>query len=165
MDILTELINKIEEIDINKVLDEYFTKNKEFILDLNKEQLYEFGVRSDDTKIGDYKPSTVSYKKRKGQRHDHITLKDTGKFYDSFTLDFEGQELIFDAFPLKFAKISLKFNENSQPFRYGSKKKKRAVNLFEVYGIDILGLNEKSKDIMLLSIRDFIIKKYDEIMD
>jgi hypothetical protein len=142
MDILTELINKIEEIDINKVLDEYFTKNKEFILNLNKEQLYEFGVDANNEEIGQYTSFTKVLKRRKGQRADHITLKDTGKFYDSFKLKFDGQNLVFDANPYK---------EN--------------VNLFERYGIDVLGLNEDSQNYMLFDLRDFIIKKYDEILD
>lgn len=148
MDILTELINKIEEIDIGKVLDEYFIKNKDFILDLNKEQLYEFGERSDGSQIGDYKPTTVEYKKANNQRYDHITLRNKGKFYDSFTLKFDGQNLNFNAYPFKF-----------------NKKTKKVVNLFKVYGIDVLGLNEDSQNYMLFDLRDFIIKKYDEILD
>lgn len=73
--ILTEILN---ESDLQKK-----------IVDLNQEQLYEGGIQADGTPTGDYSGLTIygaagfAGKIEKGQRYDHITLRDTGQFYDS----------------------------------------------------------------------------------
>lgn len=56
------------------------------ILDLNREQLYEFGHNPLGISIGSYSPKTISIKKEKGQPYDRVTLRDTGDFYAAFHL-------------------------------------------------------------------------------
>ena len=57
------------------------------IIDLNQKQLYEQGVESDGTPTGDYSLRTVNEKISAGEPYDHVTLKDTGDFYDSMKVE------------------------------------------------------------------------------
>lgn len=45
------------------------------------EQMYEKGQDGYGKSLGRYSPYTVKKKKSKGQRYDHITLRDTGVFH------------------------------------------------------------------------------------
>lgn len=57
---------------------------KELIIEMNTmDQLYERGVDSNNVDLGDYSPTSKIIKDAKGQRSDHITLRDTGEAYDS----------------------------------------------------------------------------------
>lgn len=57
------------------------------IIDLNQKQLFEQGIESDGTPTGEYSLKTINYKISEGQPTDHITLKDTGDFYDSMKVE------------------------------------------------------------------------------
>ena len=107
---------------------------KEEIIYLNtEEQLFEKGVDSKGVRIGDYSPFTIMEKVRKNQRYDHITLKDTGQFYDSWTV-----------------KIGRGFIElNASPI-------KDEDNLFEIYGEDVLGLTNESIE----KLKPLLIEQY-----
>lgn len=72
---------------------------QEEVIRLNTEdQLYDEGIDALDRTLGAYSPVTVAIKRSKGQRTDHVTLKDTGAFYDSFQVkvDRKGFEIIAD---------------------------------------------------------------------
>lgn len=103
----------------------FLFQNAEFrklIIDLNTiDQLYNQGVDSRGVSLGDYTAYTKSLKQQKGERYDHITLKDTGEFYKSFRIIFTGDALQIVANPIK-----------------------DDTNLFKEFGIDIVGLTEDS---------------------
>jgi len=93
LDALKRLIRNTNKLDENKLvhqaLDNSLIQND--ILNLNKEdQLYEQGITSDGKFLGDYSTFTFEYKTTiaatlgNDTRSDHITLKDTGAFYNSF---------------------------------------------------------------------------------
>lgn len=92
---------------------------KSYIIELNQEQLYEQGADSKGNPLEPYSRLTMQIKRRKGQRYDRTTLKDTGKFYKSFRIIVESDGFVITA--------------NGQ---------KGDQNLFDRYGIDILGLND-----------------------
>ena len=72
---------------------------KEEIIRLNTEdQLFDEGIDSMDRTLGAYSEVTKAIKRSKGQRTDHVTLKDTGEFYDSFKVrvDSKGFEIEAD---------------------------------------------------------------------
>jgi len=97
---------------------------KEEIIRLNTEdQLYEDGVDSLNKKLGDYSPYTINLKRLKGQKTSHITLKDTGAFYNSFriTVSSTGITIIADD--------SSKYD----------------IPLTDDFGIDVLGLTQDNK--------------------
>lgn len=106
---------------------------KEFVIQINTiDQLYEEGVDSLGRSLGDYAPFTVEKKKQKGDRYDHITLKDTGAFYDSWVVKVDRQGLLLDA------DDSSKYDEP----------------LFEVWGEDVLGLTDENMEKLALIIRE-----------
>jgi len=57
------------------------------IIDLNQKQLYEQGVESDGNSTGEYSLRTIAEKEAVGERYDHVTLHDTGEFYDSMKVE------------------------------------------------------------------------------
>lgn len=88
---LKQLEKKVRSFSQEKAMKEIL-KEKDLqaqIIDLNQKQLFEQGIDADGKPTGDYAPSTIYGTKNfpgkieKGQRYDHITLKDTGEFYDS----------------------------------------------------------------------------------
>jgi len=105
------------------------------IIRINTEdQLEEEGIDSLGRKLGDYAPSTIAYKRRKGQRYDHVTLKDEGDFYNSFNVKVNVNEIIIDA------DDSSKYNKP----------------LFEVWGVDVLGLTDDNMNY----IKEMILENY-----
>ena len=99
-----------------------------------EDQLEEEGIDSLGRKLVDYAPSTIAYKRRKGQRYDHVTLKDEGDFYNSFNVKVNVNEIIIDA------DDSSKYNKP----------------LFEVWGVDVLGLTDDNMNY----IKEMILENY-----
>lgn len=105
------------------------------IIRLNTEdQLEEEGIDSLGRSLGDYSLFTVAMKRAEGQRYDHVTLKDTGRFHDSFTVRVTGDGWIQDADDTSFY---------DEP-------------LFEVWGIDVLGITDEN----MKYIKEMIVENY-----
>ena len=129
------MLNKLATIDEDKiwkfaidleVQDEIIRMNTE-------DQLEEDGIDSLGRGLGEYSPFTIMKKRSKGQRFDHITLKDTGKFYDSWRIVVNTDGFILDA-----------------------DDQKEDTALFEVYGNDVLGLTDENK----VFLQGMIIENY-----
>lgn len=93
---ILRVCNNVKKLNQDKILKEIF-EDKDLQLDiinLNKDQMYEQGVDSKGVTLGEYHPRTVEEKIKKGQRHDHITLKDTGEFYDSIKIKNEKERIV-----------------------------------------------------------------------
>lgn len=131
MEILKKLAEKVKALTVNDLIHE-LSESPEFndlIIELNtRSQLYERGIDSRGRSLGDYAANTIEGtkfykgKKEKGQRFDHITLNDTGEFYESFKVTIDtGFDIIIDADTIK-----------------------DTIDLLDAYGEDILGLTEES---------------------
>lgn len=137
-----ETIRKFKSLNFKKIIISILNTSeiKEFIIQMEQERLFNLGEDSTGASLGEYAPFTVVIKQEKGQRFDHITLKDTGEFYESFTFHATGTELIFDANPVK--------EDN---------------NLFDNFGIDILGLNDFDKSRLIeriyIELRFYLLNK------
>jgi hypothetical protein len=134
---IDNMIDKAKAMSLDKAW--IFAVDKEVqneILRINtEEQLDEQGVDSLGRSLGDYSPFTVSMKKFKGDRYDHITLNDEGDFHNSFTVRVVADGWIQDA------DDSSKYDEP----------------LFEVYGLDVLGITDENlKYIQEMIIENFI---------
>src|SRR5690606_34282670 len=107
---------------------------KELVIYLNtQKQLFEKGENSLGEKLSDigggYSPVTLLEAQRKGRPkkgQDHVDLRDTGEFYDSFAV-----------IPYKGG-----FEIEADPI-------KEETNLFEEWGVDVVGLNEESKQTII----------------
>jgi len=90
------LLSTVETVERN-LNDGFYTKkalekNKEKIVELNVEQLYDYGINSLGIRIDTYdpySPYTIRVKKEKGQPYDRVTLRDTGDFHKSFEVVFD----------------------------------------------------------------------------
>jgi hypothetical protein len=133
---LDRLFSALENLSEDKIW--LFAVDKDVqdeIIRINTEdQLEEEGIDSLGRKLGDYAPSTIAYKRRKGQRYDHVTLKDEGDFYNSFNVKVNVNEIIIDA------DDSSKYNKP----------------LFEVWGVDVLGLTDDNMNY----IKEMILENY-----
>jgi hypothetical protein len=80
----------------NENMEQITKDNEELIVSLNVDQQDVEGVNNKGEPIRPpYAPSTIRYKRRKGQPTDHVTLHDTGRFHDTFQIryDADGFEL------------------------------------------------------------------------
>jgi len=113
--------------DIDNVVFE-ITREQEtqsFLIDSLQDQLFTTGEDGNKNSLGEYSELTVQIKRRKGQPTDRITLKDTGDFYKTYSIDpFKGG-FIIDA--------------NGQ---------KSSIDLLVKYGNDILKPNEETIEII-----------------
>lgn len=111
------------------------------MIDLNRRQMYEFGVDSKGITLGEYAPATINYWKPRAASEgrdgkvDHVTLKDTGEFYDS---------------------IKIK-NENAIIFE--ADMKKPGTDLEIIYP-DALGLNDESKNEIFPEIQERFVETF-----
>lgn len=138
MEALTRLAKRLKNLDINEILYEIYQKKEfqELVIDENLvEQLFKHGIDSKGNSLGEYAPSTIKAKKKKGQPYDRITLIDHGDFYETykFTAMKNGFDLFMDG-------------------------KKESTDLFKRYGKDVLGLTDKSLDKICELVRDEIIE-------
>ena len=100
---LIRVCNNIKQIDEKKIFKEIFSDRElqEDIANLNKDQMYEQGILDIPTgSVFQYAPFTLEYKQKQAgklgrdTRSDHITLKDTGEFYDSIKVRAEQETII-----------------------------------------------------------------------
>ena len=95
--ILDDTKNALNEIkgSINSSLKQSFEQYQQYVLDLNRKQMFD-GTKSDDTLIlPPYADSYVKIKIKKSQPYDRVTLKDTGAFYNSLILEAFDDEVKF----------------------------------------------------------------------
>lgn len=146
---MDQLIKYLEDIK-NKFNAKYFMLNivgrnnkvRNLIIELNtQDQLYNKGIDSNNDSLGNYAPFTIREKQRKGQPSDRVTLKDTGAFYKSFDVKVNGNgdiDIVADT------------------IKYGFDG---AWDLQEIYGVDIIGLNQTSLN-ELISELIIILQKF-----
>jgi len=96
MDALFNMIKMVKKLNSDKILKSIIVKNKSFLLDLNREQMYEYGILdiNSPNRTVEYSNYTKTaktggvkgIKKAKYPRIDHITLKWDGTFHKSLKL-------------------------------------------------------------------------------
>ena len=131
------LFNALSKLDETKIINSILRDKgfQKFIISLNQnDQLFDEGIDSDGNSLGRYADFTIELKKEAGQRFDHITLLDTGKFYKSFKITVSKGGFFIDADPVK---------EKS--------------NLFDNFGEEILGLTKENLQIVIDAIREKIL--------
>lgn len=135
---LIRLALRVKSLSVHDMLHE-LSEHKDFmdfIIELNtKNQLYEMGVNSKGESIGDYSIKTIGIKEEKGQITDHVTLNDTGAFYESFSVVLNSS---FD-------------------FEISANVIKDTSNLIEDWGKEILGLNEDSLKLLRVKVKEILI--------
>ena len=125
---LKEIANRVIALDKGAILVRIFSEKeaKDIVLFLQKSQLFEDGERSDGSVIGYYSDNTRGYKGLangwRGKSFDnHITLYDTGDFYES---------------------MSVKVLKNGD-IEISADGQKDDTDLFAEYGENIIGLTDE----------------------
>ena len=109
----------------------------EFIKDLNRiDQLFKQGIDSKGETLGTYSNFTKAAKRKKNLPTDRVTLFDEGDFYKTWKLQFDQRvfEILAD----------------------GTKPDK---NLFDVYGDEVVGLTDQSKQKLIDRVRPLFIEE------
>lgn len=137
MKAIANLAQRVKSLSINDMLHELseHVEFTDYIIELNtKNQLYDKGIDAKGERIGSYSPKTKAIKDANGEISDHVTLLDTGKFYESFRVFLQGSDLIISADTIK--------DTDDLIFKYGQ---------------DILGLNEDSLEKLRLKAKLILI--------
>ena len=142
MDVLIEALEDLKrKLDKDKAFEFAFDSDmQELLIELNQDQLFNEGKDSEGQSLGSYSPYTIKIKQSKGQPTNRITLYDTGEFYQSFKAYYEDGSIVIDA-----------------------DAEKEDTNLFDEFGIDILGLDDSNMSIfvneIVQKIKFFILNK------
>ena len=96
-----------------------------------QDQLWGDGIDSMGISLRPYTPFTVKLKKLRGQVTDRTTLKDTGEFYNSFKVTVQKDSFTIDA-----------------------DAQKDDDNLYDKYGIDIVGLTESNQQTINIFLKE-----------
>lgn len=137
MKAIANLAQRVKSLSIDDMLHELseHVEFTDYIIELNtKNQLYDKGIDAKGERIGSYSPKTKAIKDANGEISDHVTLLDTGKFYESFRVFLQGSDLIISADTIK--------DTDDLIFKYGQ---------------DILGLNEDSLEKLRLKAKLILI--------
>lgn len=142
---LFKLIDNVQSLNKNEVMYEVLQDKtlQAEVLDLNtQKQLYDEGVDSLGRSLGEYSAATIygtstfEGKISKGQRYDHITLNDTGRFYNSFRFVNEA-----DGFTITADSIT-----------------DEGTDLTKTFGQEIIGLTSESKAILIDEIKPRMVE-------
>jgi hypothetical protein len=154
------LANDLKKIDSNKILRDIFsdTSLQKWILDQPKNRIQRTGINSDGNKLqtdssssgNPYADTTMDLKERLGQTNDHVTLTDTGDFWDSFRFKLEA-----DGF-----EIIANFIKNGEHIGVNFLQDYTRAEFFET----ITSLSESEENELIMKIFDKYIQKIDEVL-
>ena len=81
--------------------EEIMIKNEGHIIKENVSQMYDLGQNVKEESLGEYTPTSKWIKQQKGQRTDHITLRDTGDFHKGMGMKKSGETQKESEFEIK----------------------------------------------------------------
>lgn len=93
---IDEYIQTLQDIELNieNIIMRAIQKNQGKILSAVKLRLFNTGKDGSGSLIKpDYAPETIVFKKGKRQRTSHVTLRDSGKLYRSFIVEYKNSNI------------------------------------------------------------------------
>lgn len=101
MEKLDNLITKLEGVrdTLIETIADTIKMNEGTILELNfGDQLYDEGMDRNGVPLRPpYAPRTIRYKRKKGQPTNRVTLRDTGRFHESFYIEYRPDSFLINA--------------------------------------------------------------------
>lgn len=91
---LVHRLRKFKDVLDQEIKNEILKYEDVIISMVTEQQLYEQGIEGRGIKISSYQPysqRTIKRKQKKGQPTDRVTLRDTGEFYASLHVEFDGK--------------------------------------------------------------------------
>jgi hypothetical protein len=130
-----QVLEKVKEIDAVKLMVQAMQEPAPVYIEQQKLQMYD-GINSQGLAIEpEYHPFTVIEKERKGQISTHVTLKDTGDFYNAIYIENRATDFLIDS------------------------KDRKSNTLQEKYGDEIFGLDTDYKQPYLEQVQKQIYVK------
>lgn len=130
MEALENILTAASTLNYIELFEEAVRQLKPKFEEIQKRQLYERGVDGEGKSLGQYAVSTSARKRRKFQPTEHITLFDTGEYYESKEL------IITDG----------EFQMSEDPIKNGR-------SLYDRFGIFIAGWDEQSIEEIVFYLR------------
>lgn len=112
---LTKYINSLENLEsiLVEKAKQAVLKKQGFILGTVKSRLFNKGVDGDNKEITpSYKNQTIEIKKSKNQRVSHVTLRDTGEFYNSLFINTKTNDIFLDSSDDKADYLKMKYGKS-----------------------------------------------------
>lgn len=138
-------LSAVIKIDYHEIIQEALQDKaiQDEIIKLNtQDQLFERGENSLGIRLeevgGIYSQITINRKSQLGQPYDHITLKDTGNFYESFEVEAKTGE--------RYATIK-------------ANSIKDGVDILDRWGVEVIGLNAENTQWLRNEIKNWIIRR------
>jgi len=100
MNEIQEYISSLQGIisNIDSIIEKAIVKNQGKILTMIKLRLFNKGIDGSGSKISPlYSPQYVKYKRKKGRRASHVTLRDSGKLYRSFFVEYKNNNIFIES--------------------------------------------------------------------
>jgi hypothetical protein len=89
---------KLMKLSINKALQTSINTNKNVLIEQQTKGQFDKGKDANNVSfVPSYATSTIIAKRKKGQPTDRVTLKDTGKLYDSINIKAGTKDVTFSA--------------------------------------------------------------------
>ena len=101
----------VAKINVEKLYMQAIKETSELALDLNRAQMTELGVDSENKPLGQYTENTKRIKRSKGQFTGFINLLDTGSFQDRMFIDLSQQPVMIDSRDQKTSEIEKRWPE------------------------------------------------------
>lgn len=101
----TNWLDAWKSIDLAELGMDSIEASEEKVIEFNKVQLREQGIRPDGSELKPYAPSTVRIKQAEGKEWRFRTLLDTGAFQSRMTMLQQGHEFDFDSSDPKTSEI------------------------------------------------------------
>lgn len=139
MTTIAGMFRKFERLNLKGQVPVILNDTKRSIIDLNRSQLYQFGMRSDGIKLREYKSRTYAAKKNAINPQPGFGIPDlssTGRFQSQFVVEV-----------------------NNSGFTVNSKDSK-SVRLVKIYGEEIYGLTRDNRKIYALGVFYTGVKEY-----
>lgn len=131
---LHSLQRSLQGFDITEVVRETIVETSEAIEELNMGQMF-IGRRADGSEIlPTYSDLTIELKEQKGQPSDRVTLRDTGAFWKSLTVDVKSDTFTISATDAKTVSLVKKYGERI----FGLSKESKSEEYIPLYFFPLL---------------------------
>ena len=92
-----QMLKKLQD-DIPAIVDRLVEEEPKWILGAAKRRMYQYGIDGNEEFLGTYAPFTIEKKKKSPySKTTHVTLRDTGDWYNSLFTKYENGELFMDS--------------------------------------------------------------------
>jgi len=119
------LLDKVKTVDLRSAVPDIIVRTKADAILLNQLQMFQFGLKADGNKIGEYKNKYYAqYKNRKNPQpgFGYVDLSDKKDFYNGFTLDVTKTTFEFDSKDSKSDKLKKQYGNTIFGLTKDSKK-------------------------------------------